>query len=64
MPRRVREQSFGVCIVNEWNNLPNWVVEAEDLDKFMFQEAQPVSVLIFRRTLLGYYADGMHANFQ
>ena len=26
-------QSFGVCIVNEWNNLPSWVVEAEDLDK-------------------------------
>ena len=22
-----------------------------------------VSVLIFRRTLLGYYAEGMHANF-
>ena len=26
-------QSFGVCIVNEWNNLPSWVVEAENLDK-------------------------------
>ena len=33
-PRRVREQSFGVCIVNEWNDLPSWVVEAEDLDMF------------------------------
>ena len=33
-PRRVREQSFGVCIVNELNNLPSWVVEAECLDKF------------------------------
>ena len=31
-PRRVREQSLGVCIVNEWNNLPSWVVEAVDLD--------------------------------
>ena len=27
-------QSFGVCIVNAWNNLPSCVVEAEDLDKF------------------------------
>ena len=27
-------KSFGVCIVDEWNNLPSWVVEAEDLDKF------------------------------
>ena len=33
-PIRDREQSFAVCIVNEWNNLPSWVVEAEDLDKF------------------------------
>ena len=33
-PRRVREQSFGIRIVNEWNNLPRWVVEAEDLDQF------------------------------
>ena len=34
MPRRVREQSFGIHIVNEWNNLPRYVVEAEDLDQF------------------------------
>ena len=33
-PRRVREQSFGICIMNEWNNLPRWVVKAEDLDQF------------------------------
>ena len=33
-PRRVRVQSFGIRIMNEWNNLPRWVVEAEDLDKF------------------------------
>ena len=32
-PMRDREQSFGVCIENEWNNLPSWVVEAEHLDK-------------------------------
>ena len=25
-PRRVREESFGVHIVNEWNNLPSKVV--------------------------------------
>ena len=33
-PRRVREQLFGICIMNEWNNLPGWVVDAKDLDKF------------------------------
>ena len=33
-PRRVRVQSFGIRIMNEWNNLPRWVVEVEDLDKF------------------------------
>ena len=27
-PRRVRVQSFGICIMNELNNLPRWVVEA------------------------------------
>ena len=27
-------QSFGIRIMNEWNNLPRWVVEAEVLDKF------------------------------
>ena len=32
-PRRVRVQSFGIRIMNELNNLPRWVVEAEDLDK-------------------------------
>ena len=30
---RVREKSCGVCIVNEWNNIPSWVVEDEDLDE-------------------------------
>ena len=33
-PRRVRVQSFGIRIMNELNNLPRWVVEAEDLDEF------------------------------
>ena len=32
-PRRVRVQSFGIRIMNEWNNL-RWVVKAEDFDKF------------------------------
>ena len=31
-PRRVRVQSFGIRIMNEWHNLPRWVVEAEDID--------------------------------
>ena len=26
-------------------------------------QQDPVSVSVFRRTLLGYYAEGMHANF-
>ena len=34
VPRQVRKQSFGVRNVNEWNNLPSWAVEAEDLEKF------------------------------
>ena len=33
-PRRVREPSIDIRIMNAWNNLPRWVVEAEDLDKF------------------------------
>ena len=33
-PRRVRVQSFGIRIMSEWNNLPRWVVEDEDLEKF------------------------------
>ena len=33
-PRRVRVQSFGIRIMNEWNSLPRWVVEAGDLDMF------------------------------
>ena len=30
----MRVQSFGIRIMNESNNLPRWVVEAEVLDKF------------------------------
>ena len=31
---RVKAQLFGVRLVNEWNNLPSWAVEAKDLDNF------------------------------
>ena len=41
-------QSFGVCImVYEWNNLPSWVVEAEDLDSLSttwISTGPPVSI--------------------
>ena len=52
---QVRSQSYSIRVVNDWNNLPTHVVNAKSVAAF---KKRLDSDSIFRRTHLGYYAEG------
>ena len=43
-PRRVRVQSFGICIMNELNNLPRWYVVASVWDPYQKYNSERVQL--------------------